>query len=81
MTTLRHERDLRRLRLRRNTAGRGRMLSSTDDGRIMIRSPSLFTGYRLRPDLTAEAVSERQISHPGPRLLGGWPAGRTRSDG
>jgi o-succinylbenzoate---CoA ligase len=27
-----------------------------DDGRIMIKSPSLFSGYRLRPDLTAEAL-------------------------
>jgi O-succinylbenzoic acid--CoA ligase len=28
----------------------------TEDGRIMIRSRSLFSGYRLRPDLTAAAL-------------------------
>jgi o-succinylbenzoate---CoA ligase len=27
-----------------------------DDGRILIRSSTLFAGYRLRPDLTADAV-------------------------
>jgi o-succinylbenzoate---CoA ligase len=27
-----------------------------DDGRIMISGPSLFSGYRLRPDLTAESL-------------------------
>ena len=27
-----------------------------DDGRIMIRSASLFSGYRLRPDLTTEGL-------------------------
>ena len=31
-----------------------------EEGRIMIRSSTLFTGYRLRPDLTAETV------------VGGW---------
>jgi O-succinylbenzoic acid--CoA ligase len=29
-----------------------------DDGRILIRSATLFAGYRLRPDLTAEAVAD-----------------------
>ena len=29
----------------------------TNNGRIMIKSPSLFTSYRLRPDLTADALS------------------------
>ena len=45
-----------------------------DDGRIMIRSSTLFAGYRLRPDLTAEACRRRQVSHPGSGLLGagGW---------
>jgi o-succinylbenzoate---CoA ligase len=35
---------------------RGVALNIAEDGRIMIRSSSLFSGYRLRPDLTREAV-------------------------
>ena len=32
-----------------------------DDGRILIRSATLFAGYRLRPDLTAEAVVDGRL--------------------
>ena len=32
-----------------------------DDGRILIRSAALFAGYRLRPDLTAEAVVDGRL--------------------
>ncbi len=35
---------------------RGVAVDIAEDGRIMIRSTSLFSGYRLRPDLTKEAV-------------------------
>jgi o-succinylbenzoate---CoA ligase len=35
---------------------RGVAVDIAEDGRIMIRSSSLFSGYRLRPDLTKEAV-------------------------
>jgi o-succinylbenzoate---CoA ligase len=34
----------------------GVAIELADDGRILIGSSTLFTGYRLRPDLTAEAV-------------------------
>ncbi|MEU4608318.1 o-succinylbenzoate--CoA ligase [Kribbella sp. NPDC023972] len=29
-----------------------------DDGRILIKGPTLFSGYRLRPDLTAEVLRD-----------------------
>jgi O-succinylbenzoic acid--CoA ligase len=29
-----------------------------DDGRILIKGPTLFSGYRLRPDLTADVVRD-----------------------
>jgi O-succinylbenzoic acid--CoA ligase len=32
-----------------------------DDGRILIRSATLFAGYRLRPDLTAQAVVDGRL--------------------
>jgi o-succinylbenzoate---CoA ligase len=44
-----------------------------DDGRILIRSAALFAGYRLRPDLTAEAVVDGRL-HTQDR--GYWDAGR-----
>jgi O-succinylbenzoic acid--CoA ligase len=44
-----------------------------DDGRILIRGAALFAGYRLRPDLTAEAVVDARL-HTQDR--GYWDAGR-----
>ena len=44
----------------------------TNNGRILIKSPSLFTSYRLRPDLTAEALSEGRFTTQD---LGRWEAG------
>jgi O-succinylbenzoic acid--CoA ligase len=56
----------------------GRPLPGVDvklaaDGRILIKSSSLFNGYRLRPDLTAEAVADGWFSTQD---LGRWEAGR-----
>ena len=45
----------------------------TNNGRIMIKSPSLFTSYRLRPDLTADALSEGRFTTQD---LGRWDGGR-----
>jgi O-succinylbenzoic acid--CoA ligase len=45
----------------------------TDDGRILIKSPTLFAGYRLRPDLTAEVLMDGRF-HTQDR--GRWNAGR-----
>jgi O-succinylbenzoic acid--CoA ligase len=44
-----------------------------DDGRILIRSSTLFAGYRLRPDLTAEAVVDGRFCTQD---RGYWDAGR-----
>ena len=44
-----------------------------DDGRVMITSAGLFSGYRLRPDLTAEAVRDRGFRTQD---RGMWQAGR-----
>ena len=44
-----------------------------DDGRILIKSPTLFAGYRLRPDLTAEVFMDGRF-HTQDR--GRWNAGR-----
>ena len=44
-----------------------------DDGRILIRSSTLFAGYRLRPDLTAEAVVDGRLRTQD---RGSWDAGR-----
>ncbi len=43
------------------------------DGRILIRSSTLFAGYRLRPDLTAEAFVEGTFRTPD---RGCWDAGK-----
>ena len=43
------------------------------DGRIMIRSRSLFSGYRLRPDLTAAALVDGRFRTQD---RGRWQAGR-----
>jgi O-succinylbenzoic acid--CoA ligase len=45
----------------------------TDDGRVVITSGSLFSGYRLRPDLTAEAISDGGFRTQD---RGMWQAGR-----
>ncbi|HEY6687735.1 MAG TPA: AMP-binding protein [Propionibacteriaceae bacterium] len=45
----------------------------TEDGRIMIRSRSLFSGYRLRPDLTAAALIDGRFRTQD---RGRWQAGR-----
>jgi o-succinylbenzoate---CoA ligase len=44
-----------------------------NDGRILIRSSTLFAGYRLRPDLTAEALVDGTFRTPD---RGCWDAGR-----
>jgi o-succinylbenzoate---CoA ligase len=44
-----------------------------DEGRIMIRSSTLFTGYRLRPDLTAETVVDGRLRTQD---RGVWEAGK-----
>jgi o-succinylbenzoate---CoA ligase len=44
-----------------------------EDGRILIRSTTLFAGYRLRPDLTAEAVVDGRFRTQD---RGSWDAGR-----
>jgi o-succinylbenzoate---CoA ligase len=44
-----------------------------EDGRIMIRSSTLFTGYRLRPDLTAETVVDGRLRTQD---RGCWEAGK-----
>jgi o-succinylbenzoate---CoA ligase len=44
-----------------------------DDGRILIRSSTLFTGYRLRPDLTAETVVHGRLRTQD---RGCWKAGK-----
>jgi o-succinylbenzoate---CoA ligase len=44
-----------------------------DDDRILIRSNTLFAGYRLRPDLTAEAVVDGRFRTQD---RGSWDAGR-----
>ena len=45
----------------------------TKDGRIMISSRSLFSGYRLRPDLTAAALVDGRFRTQD---RGRWQAGR-----
>ena len=39
----------------------GVAVNLADDSRILIRSATLFAGYRLRPDLTAEAVVDGRL--------------------
>src|SRR5215207_2204681 len=43
----------------------GTELALGEDGEILIRSPFLMSGYRNRPDLTAEAVDEDGWLHSG----------------
>jgi o-succinylbenzoate---CoA ligase len=45
----------------------------SDDGQIMIGSRSLFSGYRLRPDLTARALIDGKFRTQD---RGRWQAGR-----
>jgi len=44
-----------------------------DDGRILIRSSALFTGYRLRPDLTAATVEDGRLRTQD---RGSWEGGK-----
>ena len=50
----------------------GVAIELADDGRILIRSSTLFTGYRLRPDLTAETVVDGKLRTQD---RGCWKAG------
>ena len=52
---------------------RGVAVDLADDDRILIRSSTLFAGYRLRPDLTAEAVVDGRFLTQD---RGYWDAGR-----
>ena len=52
---------------------RGVDVDLAEDGRILIRSAALFAGYRLRPDLTAEAVVDGRFRTQD---RGSWDAGR-----
>jgi O-succinylbenzoic acid--CoA ligase len=52
---------------------RGVAVDIAEDDRIMIRSSSLFSGYRLRPDLTREAVVDGWLRTQD---RGRWQAGR-----
>jgi o-succinylbenzoate---CoA ligase len=52
---------------------RGVAVELGEEGRIMIRSSTLFAGYRLRPDLTAEAVVEGWLRSQD---RGCWEAGK-----
>jgi O-succinylbenzoic acid--CoA ligase len=52
---------------------RGVDVDLAEDGRILIRSAALFAGYRLRPDLTAEAVVDGRFPTQD---RGSWDAGR-----
>jgi O-succinylbenzoic acid--CoA ligase len=51
----------------------GVVVDHANDGRILIRSSTLFAGYRLRPDLTAEAFVDGAFRTPD---RGCWDAGR-----
>jgi o-succinylbenzoate---CoA ligase len=44
-----------------------------DDGRILIRTSALFTGYRLRPDLTAVTIPDGRLRTQD---RGSWEAGK-----
>jgi o-succinylbenzoate---CoA ligase len=48
-------------------------VETDDDGRIMISGPSLFSGYRLRPDLTAATLIDGSFCTQD---RGRWHAGR-----
>lgn len=54
---------------------RGVEVDLDGDGRIRLAGPVLFSGYRLRPDLTAEAMDGRWLVT---RDLGAWDDGRLR---
>jgi O-succinylbenzoic acid--CoA ligase len=51
----------------------GVVVDLADDDRILIRSNTLFAGYRLRPDLTAQAVLDGRFRTQD---RGTWDAGR-----
>jgi O-succinylbenzoic acid--CoA ligase len=52
---------------------RGVAVEISDDGQILIKSSTLFAGYRLRPDLTAEVLTDGGFHT---RDRGRWDAGR-----
>ena len=55
---LRDVRDLRRVRVRRGAARPASRSAPAPAGRIEITGPVLFSGYRLRPDLTGQAMAD-----------------------
>ena len=55
--------DLRRLRVRRRAARRGRRCGSAPSGRIRLAGPMLFDGYDGDPELTAEVLRGRLVPH------------------
>ncbi len=72
---VRDERDVRGLRLRRGAAGPDVGRSGFDPGRISLTGALVFSGYRLDPDRTAEALHGSHLRHSGPRALGRRAAG------
>ena len=71
---VRHERDLRRLRLRRRAAAGVEV--RLDDlertvGRIRVGGDVVFSGYRLRPDLTAAALEFAEAAAGMSRRISG----------
>jgi O-succinylbenzoic acid--CoA ligase len=51
----------------------GAAVELADDGRILIRTSALFTGYRLRPDLTAVTIPDGRLRTQD---RGSWEAGK-----
>ena len=64
---LRHDRDRRRLRLRR-PAARRRRRPGRPTAACELSGPTLALGYRLDPAATAEALRRRLVPHPRRRL-------------
>jgi o-succinylbenzoate---CoA ligase len=52
---------------------RGVAVDVSDDGQILVKSSTLFAGYRLRPDLTAKVLIDGRFHT---RDRGRWDAGR-----
>ena len=81
---LRHDRDLRRLRLRRRPAGRRRGPDRPDrrrDGRIHLGGPVVARGYLGGPAIPAAARRRPLVPHRRPRHLGRRPAHGRRARG
>ena len=60
---VRHERDRRRLRVRRLRRWTASSSRSATDGRIRLGGPTLFDGYDGDPALTAEVAGRRVVPH------------------